>query len=37
MPPGLMRDDAGGLANEAYLSKATVSSKQQLTGLKTAN
>ena len=33
----LMRDETGGLANEAYFSNPIVSLKQQLSGLKTAN
>ena len=32
-----MRAETGGFANEAYLSNATVSSKQQLGDLKTTN
>ena len=32
MSPGLMRRDFGGLANETYLSKPIVSSRQYLRG-----
>ena len=37
MTPDLMRGDTGGLANEGYWSKSVVSSKQQLSELKTTN
>ena len=34
MSPGLVRGDSGRLANEAYLSKSTVSSNQKLSKIK---
>ena len=37
MSPGVMRGDTGVLANEIYLANPIVSSKQQLSGLKTTN
>ena len=37
MSPGLMSDETGGFANEAYFSNSIVSLKQQFSLLKTAN
>ena len=37
LSPGLMRDETGDLANEAYFSNPIVSLKQYRSGLKTTN